>query len=74
LIMQEKIQVDKKQFSSRTVKNILVPIIEFFTFEMWAEATSTNSNYSSERIDRLKNCILEAVRVYGLVVGMLTFP
>ena len=73
MIVREKI--DKgKIFHSRTIKNILTPLVEYFVFEFWSETTSEYNSYSSARVDRVKSVILESIKVYGKTVGMLTFP
>lgn len=74
LIVKEKIIQEGKSFSSRTVRSVIAPLIEYFVFELWGETTKASNSYSVARIDRVKNCILEAIKVYGMTVGMLSFP
>lgn len=73
MLVEEKIKEEKITFSSRTVKNIFAPLGDYFAFEFWNENSSASNAYSEARVDRAKQTVLSAVKVYGMTVGMLTF-
>lgn len=74
MLVEEKIKNQGVVFSTRTIKNIFAPLGEYFAFEFWNENSSASNAYSEARVDRAKQAVLSAVRVYGMTAGMLTFP
>ena len=61
-------------FESSTIKNIFKGLLEYLVFDYWSATTNQSNSYSTERIDRVRNILLEAFSVYGKLVGMLTLP
>lgn len=74
MVVEDKIKRNQVVFSTRTVKNVFAPLGEYFAFEFWSENSSATNAYSEARVDRAKQAVISAVRVYGMTAGMLTFP
>ena len=74
MLVEDKIKNEGLVFSTRTVKNIFQPLGEYFAFEFWNENSSATNAYSEARVDRAKQAVLSAIKVYGMTTGMLTFP
>lgn len=62
------------KFESGTIRNVFKGLLEYLVFDYWRETTNPSNSYSSERIDRVRNVLLEAFAVYGKLVGMLSLP
>lgn len=63
-----------KKFEPRTSREVFIPLIEYFCFELWRETNNPSRNYSRARKDRVLTILQEAYILYGKVAGMLTFP
>ena len=62
------------RFSSVTIKSVFRGLLEYFIYDYWHLTTKSSNSYSNERIDRVREILLVAFRIYGKLVGMLSLP
>jgi hypothetical protein len=73
-VLKKLIVKKKATFSQPTIKAFLVKIFDFYLYEFWREANSSQNAYSVSRLDSIRGMLLIIYDVYGRLVGMLPFP
>jgi hypothetical protein len=73
-VLKKLIVKKKAVFSQPTIKNFLVKVFDFYLYEFWKEANSSQNAYSVSRLDSIRGMLLIIYDVYGRLIGMMPFP
>ena len=72
-VVTSKIDSKGKKFEAKTIREVFIPLLEYFAYDQWFDVNKPSNAYSKARIDRVQNMLDDAFTLYGKVVNMLSF-